>query len=58
MLFAYWQLMELALTLLKTTEFSEYLSFDHLQLLITVYLAVIEDFKDGCCRAVVVVVVI
>jgi hypothetical protein len=39
--------MELALTLLKATEFPEYLSFDHLQLLITVYLAVMV-FKDGC----------
>jgi hypothetical protein len=45
------KLMELALTLLKTTEFSEYLSFDDQQLLITVYLSVIEDFKDDCCRA-------
>jgi hypothetical protein len=37
--------------LLNLTKFPRYYSLHHQQLFMAIYLSVIEDFKDDCCRA-------
>jgi hypothetical protein len=43
--------MDVQSALLNLTKFPQYSSLSDQQLLMVIYIAVIEDFKDGCCRA-------